>query len=69
MAALRVVVDVQGDTMSKGKKRQAISAAKSARKAQITKSGGKSKYAQKRDRAIRGNYAPTSPFYADEATT
>ena len=50
--------------MSKGKKRQKAIAAKNARKAEhMKKSGGKSKYAQKYARAVRGHFSPTSPFF------
>lgn len=54
--------------MSKGKKRQKAVAAKNARKADhMKKSGGKSKYAQKHARAVRGHFSPTSPFFTGQS--
>lgn len=52
---------------SKGKKRQRDAAAKVERKQRVIQSGGKSKYAQKRDRARRGVHSPNSPFYVPPA--
>jgi hypothetical protein len=52
--------------MAKGKRRKKDMLAKAkrqGRKADVAKAGGKSKYAQKSERAKRGLYSKNSPFY------